>query len=66
MSNIEAADKIAQAIRIFAEEPEALENFEYYLSHHFNKWLELYANTPEGLVSEFYNFATIYRDESEV
>lgn len=53
----DAAAQLAEAIRVFAENPENLYNFECYLSRHFKKWLENYANTPENMAQEFANFA---------
>lgn len=50
---------LAQAIKAMVEKEGCLENFESYLSHHFDKWCEKYANTPEGLVYEFEHFADI-------
>ena len=51
------AQELVKAIRTFSEKRENLDNFELYLSHHFDVWLEKYANTPENLVSEFKQFA---------
>lgn len=48
---------IAEAIRRFNERPEALNNFESYISHCFGEWLERWANTPEGLASELEHFS---------
>lgn len=53
------AKALCEAIRKFAENPTAIENFESYLSYHFDKWIEKYANTPEGLISELNHFAAI-------
>ena len=55
--NEKLAQEFVEAIKTFSEKPENLDNFELYLSHHFDVWLEKYANTPENLVSEFKQFA---------
>ena len=55
--NERLANELVKAIRTFAEKPDNLENFENYLSHHFDVWYEKYANAPENLVSEFKHFA---------
>ena len=55
--NEKLAQEFVEAIKTFLEKPENLDNFELYLSHHFDVWLEKYANTPENLVSEFKQFA---------
>lgn len=55
--NEKLAQKFVEAIKAFSEKPENLDNFELYLSHHFDVWLEKYANTPEDLVYEFERFA---------
>lgn len=51
------------AIKMFAEKPDNLENFESYLGYHFDVWLEKYAHTSkesfEGVVSEMKHFAEI-------
>ena len=39
--------------------PENLENLNSYLCYHFPEWLEMYANTPEGLAEELKMFATM-------
>lgn len=51
------ARTIAEAIRRFNERPEALDNFESYISHCFGGWFERWANTPEGLAHEFEHFS---------
>ena len=60
MNNNEINSKVlCNAIRKFAENPAAIENFEDYLSHHFEIWLEKYASTPDNLANEFKEFSTI-------
>ena len=53
------AKNFCEAIRIFAEHPERVDNFESYLSFHFKAWLEEYANTPEKIAAEMLHFANI-------
>lgn len=60
LNNQESAERLTKAIKKLAENPEALENFESYLSQHFDKWFEKYANTPESLAFEFEQFSQIY------
>ena len=57
------ARQIAQALREFAKHPDAIDNFESYLSHHFGAWLEKYAETPERMAGEFLHFASIREEE---
>ena len=51
------AHEFAEAIRMFAEKPDNIDNFERYLSYHFDVWMEKYANCPENLTDEFKYFA---------
>ena len=57
--NRENAIIFCEAIRAFSEKPENLENLESYLSCHFDKWLEKWANTPEKLSGELLNFSSM-------
>lgn len=57
--NQENARRTAKAIRLLAENPGALDNFESYLSQHYDVWLEKFASTPEGLTAELEHFANI-------
>ena len=52
---IEAA-QFCNAIRELANKPENLQNLESYLEYHFDKWLEKYASTPDGMAAEMSNF----------
>lgn len=54
---------IAEAIKHMAETPEALENFEMYLSTHFPAWLEKYAGTPGNMAAELNMFAHMFDRE---
>ena len=47
------------AIKKLAADEDHLNNFLSYLTQHFPEWLRKYANTPEGLVSEFREFANM-------
>ena len=57
MNNEKLAKELCGAIKEMARKPENLDNFECYLSHHFDVWMEEYANTPKSLVSEMKSFA---------
>ena len=57
--NRKSAKQLCSAIRKFSEHPENLENFQLYLEHHFEEWLEKYANTPESIAYEIECFATM-------
>ena len=59
MNNKENAKALIAAIKKLAESSEHLDNFESYLSYHFDVWMEKYANDPDGLVSEFKQFSEI-------
>jgi hypothetical protein len=54
------AEIMKNAILAFAEDREALENFESYLSYHFDEWLKRYARTPGEMCGEFKNFAEMF------
>lgn len=54
------AAEVVAAIKHFAEHDDALNNFENYLSMHFDAWLERYAATPDGLAGELRDFARMF------
>lgn len=54
------AKEFCKAIKLMADNDDALENFELYLSYHFEAWLKNYANTPENISAELKDFANIY------
>lgn len=54
----EAAQFIG-AIKTIAAKPENLDNLESYLSNHFAEWMKNYANTPETLICEMREFASM-------
>ena len=53
------AKEFCEAIKKMAES-EALENFESYLSYHFDIWLKKYAYDVNGIVSEVKQFSEIH------
>lgn len=53
----ENAAKFVKAIKTIAEKPQNLDNLEHYLAYHFDKWLEIWANTPEKITAELKDFA---------
>ena len=57
MRNREYAAILINAIKELANKPDNLDNLEWYLSNHFDVWIETFANTPESLVYELKNFA---------
>ena len=50
------AAQLTKSIEVMASKPANLENFESYLSQHFEAWLGR-ANTPEKMVAEMWEFA---------
>lgn len=57
----EQADRLCNAIRHMANNDDALENFNSYLSYHFDVWLNLYVNNNvENFVGEVEQFAHMY------
>ncbi len=50
---------LGDAIKKLAADEDHLNNFISYLTQHFPEWLRKYANTPDGLVSEFREFANM-------
>ena len=53
----------AEAIRGLVKNENALDNLEYYLSQHFDIWLQKFASTPESFTAEMNSFAHIYDSE---
>lgn len=53
------AHMFAEAIKALANNESALDNMECYLSHHFDVWMEKYANTPAWIARELKEFSTI-------
>lgn len=59
MDNEQLANIFTESIKRLAENPAKLENLNCYLSHHFDKWVQKFANTAEGLTSEIKCFSEI-------
>ena len=57
MNNEECAKVFVEAIKTIASKPDNLDNFESYLSCHFDVWMEKFANSPEELTNELKHFA---------
>ena len=57
MKHEHTAAQFVDAIRTIASKPDNLDNLESYLSYHFDKWLEKWANTPKGITAELKSFA---------
>ena len=57
MDKEKLAEEFCKVIKEMAQKQDNLDNFECYLSHHFDVWMEKFANTPEGLVSQMKHFA---------
>ena len=53
------AHEFCEAIKAMADNEYSIDNFESYLSYHFDKWLEMWANTPENITAEIKHFASI-------
>lgn len=59
MKNETAAKIFIEAIRQVASKPDNLNNLELYLAQHFDKWLEVWGNTPENIAAEMKHFASM-------
>ena len=57
MNNQELSMEFVKAIKMLAEKPDNMDNFECYLSMHFDVWMEKFAYDPESLTSEVKQFA---------
>ena len=55
----ELAKEFAKAIKTIAQKDANLENFESYLSQHFEIWLKKFAKTPESITAELKHFANM-------
>lgn len=53
----ELAERFVEAIKRIAKKEENIDNFKYYLSMHFDRWVEKFANTPLLIVCEIESFA---------
>lgn len=54
---IKEAAIFCAAVKEFASKPENLDNLGNYLSYHFGDWLENFADTPERMAAELFEFA---------
>ena len=54
------AKRFTEAIRALAKNDDAIENLKYYLSMHFDVWMQKFASTPESITAELNSFAHIY------
>ena len=59
----EEAQTVTNAIKKLANDTEALDEFESYLSRFFPTWLEKWASTPEGLAEELKRFSELNERE---
>lgn len=57
--NTQLAHQFIEAIKKIASKEQNLNNFECYLSQHFETWLKKYASTPEGITAELKSFANM-------
>lgn len=51
------ATQFCEAIRTLANKPENLNNLESYLTYNFDKWIKIWANSPENIAAEMKSFA---------
>ena len=58
----EQAKTVVDAIRKMASDENSLDNFEGYLSYHFDSWIKKFASTPDGFASEMKEFSEINND----
>lgn len=54
------AKRFVEAVVALANNEDALDNLEYYLSMHFDVWMQKFASTPESITAEMNSFAHIY------
>ena len=54
------AKRFVEAVVALANNEDALDNLEYYLSMHFDVWMQKFASTPESITAELSSFAHIY------
>ena len=53
------AKEFCNALKKMVNNEYSIENFESYLSHHFDVWIDKYASTPDGIISEVKHFSEI-------
>ena len=54
------AKRFTEAVVALANNEDALDNLKYYLSMHFDVWMQKFASTPESITAELNSFAHIY------
>lgn len=57
MENAENAKLFIEAIKKLSKKNYVLENFENYLSYHFDSWIEKHSTNPDIFVEEFLYWA---------
>lgn len=57
--NEELANEFINAIKTIAQNESNLSNFQCYLEHHFDTWMQKFANTPETITLEIKMFANM-------
>lgn len=57
MKHEETAREFIEAIKTIAAKESNLNNFEIYLSYHFDTWLKKFAYDPERITAELKAFA---------
>lgn len=57
--NIKKAAAFCEALRMFSDNPDSIDNLQSYLENHFDIWFIKYANTPDNLIFELSQFASI-------
>ena len=53
------AKRFAEAVVALTNNEDALDNLKYYLSMHFDVWMQKFASTPESITAELNSFAHI-------
>ena len=53
------AQTVKEALENFSNHPERIENFIFYLSQHFESWINTYASTPDGIAEELKRFSEL-------
>ena len=56
---LDEAERLAEAIKKIASNPDTLDNFESYVAIHGDDWFSVYVTDLNGLVSEFEQFSNI-------
>ena len=62
-NNEKLAEQLFCAVCKLAEDEEKRNGMKWYLSRHFDAWMEKFCTTPVGLVSEFCEFAGVEFDD---